>query len=490
MTAIPYQYHSKIKKLSSDLENFSKSNSKLVSDLDIFNNKPFWIWDKEKHKLEYLIENGNCCFNHIIGLPVKNDKQFPIFDYQQLIFDAIENNRNVWIKKASGIGATEFILRYLAWKTLVNNDLEYKNIFIISGTYQQHAFDVKVRMENLFRKRFSSMQLDSKFTDLWIKNTNIKIFPSRNVKDLRGYTDVSYLFIDEADHFEPSVNSELLHAITRYEEKSNCTTIMCSTPNRPDGLFQSLENDAHSKYFKLNLDYTYGLDKIYDRAFIEKKKLEAEFPREYEGKYMGRVGNIFTAEQIQNCIKLGEEFSTDKIPVSQFTLKSIGLDPAFSTSAFGLVTLEHIKTDRDIIRVVDCHLIEKADPNQMVELCWDIWKKYGFMNCLYYIDGSNRAMVNLLKIKWDESLDWETGDASPEIMKIIPVNFNTEHKNMLSNLHAIVSKGYLAIDPKYDKLLTSLRTAYANELTLDKNQTSYDDLLDGLRLSLKGYQIK
>lgn len=87
-------------------------------------------------------------------------------------------------------------------------------------------------------------------------------------------------------------------------------------------------------------------------------------------------------------------------------------------------------------------------------------------------------------------MDWETNDASPELMKIIPVNFNTEHKNMLSNLHAVVSKGYLAIDPKYDKLLTSLRTAYANELTLDKNQTSYDDLLDALRLSLKGYQIK
>ena len=35
----------------------------------------------------------------------------------------------------------------------------------------------------------------------------------------------------------------------------------------------------------------------------------------------------------------------------------------------------------------------------------------------------------------------------------------------------------------------SLRTAYAKELTIDKEQTSYDDLLDALRLSLKGYQI-
>ena len=61
---------------------------------------------------------------------------------------------------------------------------------------------------------------------------------------------------------------------------------------------------------------------------------------------------------------------------------------------------------------------------------------------------------------------------------------------MSSNLHAVVSKGYLAIDKKYDKLITSLRTAYANELSLDKDQTSYNDLLDALRLSLKGYSIK
>ena len=61
---------------------------------------------------------------------------------------------------------------------------------------------------------------------------------------------------------------------------------------------------------------------------------------------------------------------------------------------------------------------------------------------------------------------------------------------MLSSLHAIISKGYLAIEEKHDKLLTSLRTAWAKELDFDKNQTSYDDMLDALRLSLKGYNIK
>jgi hypothetical protein len=61
---------------------------------------------------------------------------------------------------------------------------------------------------------------------------------------------------------------------------------------------------------------------------------------------------------------------------------------------------------------------------------------------------------------------------------------------MLSNLHAIISKGYLAIEEKHDKFITSLRTAYADELNLKKEQTSYSDLLDALRLVLKGYNIK
>jgi hypothetical protein len=61
---------------------------------------------------------------------------------------------------------------------------------------------------------------------------------------------------------------------------------------------------------------------------------------------------------------------------------------------------------------------------------------------------------------------------------------------MLSHLHVMVNKRCLAIPKQYEKLMTSLRTAYTREYSLDKDQTSYNDLLDGLSLSLKGYNIK
>jgi hypothetical protein len=45
--------------------------------------------------------------------------------------------------------------------------------------------------------------------------------------------------------------------------------------------------------------------------------------------------------------------------------------------------------------------------------------------------------------------------------------------------------GLMAIHPKYNKLITALRTAVENgEGMLDKDATSHDDLFDAFRLSL------
>jgi len=130
----------------------------------------------------------------------------------------------------------------------------------------------------------------------------------------------------------------------------------------------------------------------------------------------------------------------------------------------------------------------KANPQTIVDICHSLYRKH--LNTLFFVDGANRGAVNLMKVAFSESLDWDTKDVSPQLMKIIPVNFTTEHKAMLSHLHVLVNKGYLAIPSKYEKLITSLRTAYANEYSLDKEQTSFSDSLDALRLSLKGYNIK
>ncbi|MFL6367361.1 MAG: hypothetical protein ACJ72T_02285 [Nitrososphaeraceae archaeon] len=43
---------------------------------------------------------------------------------------------------------------------------------------------------------------------------------------------------------------------------------------------------------------------------------------------------------------------------------------------------------------------------------------------------------------------------------------------------------------RFDKLITSLRTAVDNDGTLDKEATSYNDIFDAFRLALKFYHFE
>jgi hypothetical protein len=53
-----------------------------------------------------------------------------------------------------------------------------------------------------------------------------------------------------------------------------------------------------------------------------------------------------------------------------------------------------------------------------------------------------------------------------------------------------LEKGYIAINPAFGKLITSLRTAVAEENILEKESTSYPDILDAYRLALEYYQLQ
>ena len=64
-------------------------------------------------------------------------------------------------------------------------------------------------------------------------------------------------------------------------------------------------------------------------------------------------------------------------------------------------------------------------------------------------------------------------------MIIVHVNFNKEHKAMLGHCKMILEQdpGKIAINPdRFDKLITSLRTAVDNDGVLDKESTSYNDI--------------
>jgi hypothetical protein len=119
-----------------------------------------------------------------------------------------------------------------------------------------------------------------------------------------------------------------------------------------------------------------------------------------------------------------------------------------------------------------------------------------------YIDGANPSFIKSLKLKIGEDPDYDQviarykaeglGDATKDMI-IAPVNFNKEHKAMLGHCKMILEDngGRIAINPdKFDKLVTSLRTAVDNDGALDKESTCYNDIFDAFRLALKFYHFE
>lgn len=71
---------------------------------------PFYDWSIGRGA-----SNRITTFNNVIGLPQKNGRPMPLFDYEQMLFSILQNHKHIWIKKATGLGVTEFMLRYMAW---------------------------------------------------------------------------------------------------------------------------------------------------------------------------------------------------------------------------------------------------------------------------------------------------------------------------------------------------------------------------------------
>ena len=38
--------------------------------------------------------NGKCCFNHVVGLPQKDKQEYPMFDYEKILYDSLLIQKN------------------------------------------------------------------------------------------------------------------------------------------------------------------------------------------------------------------------------------------------------------------------------------------------------------------------------------------------------------------------------------------------------------
>ena len=411
--------------------------------------------------------------------------------------------------KATGLGITELFLRYIAWLCLKDDKLKNSQVCIITGPRIELAIVLIDRMKKLFHNL--NIYPENKETVLELNGVKIEAFPSHHLDTIRGLPNVSFILLDEGDYLPIGQQQEVRDVCERYILKSNPWIVMVSTPNSPLGLFQKIQKEPEETciYKRIFLDYTYGLNRIYSNEEIEKAKMSPSWEREYCLKFSGLIGNTFHEADIQKAIALGDSYDVNLI--SPETIKVLGIDSGFSSSAFGVCLLEMIDGTIQVRIAEQYEMIRYEDAVTKIKNIlttmnqWSI-NQENLEAVKIYCDGSAPEFVRSLKLLvgeddspqyWKEQLDQcrKFDLNAADFMQVIPVNFGAGGAiDLLLHTKELLEyspRSLIGINSKFDKLVTALRTAVSdNQGRLSKEDTSYDDILDATMLALKHFRIK
>ena len=371
---------------------------------------------------------------------------------------------------------------------------------IVTGPNQELAIKLIKRMKNLFTDKLG-VTFDSKETILELNGCSIEAYPSNHIDAFRSLTNPKFILLDEADYHRASDQEDVRAVSERYIAKSDPFIVMVSTPNAPGGLFERIEKEPFETciYKKVFLDYTYGLGKIYTEEEIAKARASPSFEREYCLKYQGLIGNVFSWSSIENAIKARYNPS-QIIPEAK---KSFGVDPAFGgNSEFAIVATQLVNGK---IQVIYADSYDRPDFSDMIEEVWDLKQKCGHVSNIY-VDAANPEVVQALKHEFEERSDeqWIRDQFAycrkhnlhiEDRMFVVPVPFSVEGAKMLQHTKWLLDEreedgsSLIQIDrERFHKLVTSLRTAVANEYKLDKEVSVFNDILDAFRMALTFYK--
>jgi len=413
----------------------------------------------------------------------------------------------LWILNSTGLGITEFFLRVIGWLCTKDDSLKGSQVCIVTGPRVELSITLIGRLKAIFYHRLGII-FSNKETVLELNGVKIEVYPSHHLDAMRGLANVCFILLDEADFFPPGQQQDARDISERYIGKSNPFIVMASTPNAPNSLFYRIEQETEKEciYQRVKLDYTYGLMKIYSTEEIEKQKQSPSFRREYDLQYLCLIGNTFHTKDIDRAVELGKQYNANRVIVE--AQKVMGIDPGWGSSAFGIVLLQVADGQ---IQVMYADEFERPRYEDMSTKVIDLIRGLNRRNIdqdyldsvKIYVDAANPEFITTLKREVGETTRWEYIQEKilyckkhnldlARFMTVVPVAFSVAGKDMIMHTKELLEheRPLVAINPKFEKLIVSLRTAISDDLgKLDKEQTSYHNVLDAFRLALKGINL-
>ena len=377
------------------------------------------------------------------------------FDYEEELTTILENNKKLWVKKATGLGITEWTSRWIAWNCLKDDKWKDTQVdvtaVIITGANQDLTNKVVGRIKSLFNTEFKTKE-----SVCILNGCRIEAFPTNHLSPARGLNP-KIVMLDEADFFPNRYQDEARTVAERYELKGNAFILMISTPNLPGGLFERMEDEEDNGYVMKQMDYIRGVGKVFNPDQIEDAKKSPSFEREYNLKYGFGTGDVF--EGIDDII-------------TQYNLQIIGGrsgcygDPAFGSSNFGVLGGEI----RDgIIYITEAFERARPSPSAMLDVMEDMAHRYND-NCK--IDSAHPGFIRDLETRGIPALPINFG---LQIRDHESANIQSLRSKMAINAAQMVKMGKVRIHPSHTKLISQLRAAqFDAKGGIDKSELNFD----------------
>ena len=111
---------------------------------------------------------------------------------------------------------------------------------------------------------------------------------------------------------------------------------------------------------------------------------------------------MFHTKDIEAAIEKGRKYDPTNFNPLYFTSTSMGIDPAYGSSAFGIVVTQWVDNHIQILHAEEYH---RPDYNEMLSVVYGLISKYQVDKT--YIDGANPSFIRSLKLQIGEDPDYD-----------------------------------------------------------------------------------
>lgn len=282
-------------------------------------------------------------------------------------------------------------------------------------------------------------------------------------------------------------------------------------------IIESPPHGTKNYYFELYEKYKFNTDpavevitvdieeaiyhKVISRSFIEseKNRLGHIWYSYYGSSFLETEGNFFSIQSIDAAIEKGKYYDNDLLgvhfrPTSE---KYMAADIGFESSKFAILVGEWDRQNRHL-RILHSEELQAPLFEEAINRILELRKRFGNVINIAIDATSRQEFCTALKIKIN---DWpyhwsqvkekinECNTRNIPIekrMTVVPIIFNSESKlRMSAHTQQLLddSRKLVAISPRWDKLITSMKGAVFDDRgMLDKRASPSNDTLDAFMM--------